>query len=349
MKFPATSNFRGLLAPSGVEADVAHVPVLAGAMHDFAVTKQYALFHVVPIVSDWERLKVETRRSGCDGCRSSWVNPPGSMSASRDVTTDMRFCSSPLFLATRAASSSRILVALRRLDPTLNVAHGTSFVAGDDSADRLTQVRLTALFAAGRGRSTGILWIACFLSMGSIAMLASWLPAFFQTMNGISIQRFAVVAFAGLPGSLAGILCSGWLLSRAAAHRVIPVTYLGLAGSLVALGYVPFGTPLFTMFVAAWGFFQSGGQAMLNVLTTQAYPANIRGTGMGWAGGMGRIGGIVAPLLGGYALGVGMTLRPTLSLAALLPLGVAIAVAAIRTSGNSDRVAKTAAVAMTNR
>ena len=33
--------------------------------------------------------------------------------------------------------------------------------------------------------------------MGNIALLAAWLPTFFQEMGGISIQRFAIAAMIG--------------------------------------------------------------------------------------------------------------------------------------------------------
>jgi hypothetical protein len=38
----------------------------------------------------------------------------------------------------------------------------------------------------------------------------------------------------------------------------------------------------------------------------ELYPARMRTTGIGWALGIGRLGGIVAPVLGGYLLAVGL-------------------------------------------
>ncbi|MCY1399519.1 putative 3-hydroxyphenylpropionic transporter MhpT [compost metagenome] len=42
-----------------------------------------------------------------------------------------------------------------------------------------------------------------------------------------------------------------------------------------------------------------GTQILANACTVQFYPAHIRSTGLGWAMGIGRIGAIIGPLLGG--------------------------------------------------
>jgi AAHS family 4-hydroxybenzoate transporter-like MFS transporter len=54
--------------------------------------------------------------------------------------------------------------------------------------------------------------------------------------------------------------------------------------------------------VSAAGFCVIGGQNSANALTSEFYPTAIRSTGVGWAFGIGRIGSIVGPLLGGVLL-----------------------------------------------
>jgi MFS family permease len=138
--------------------------------------------------------------------------------------------------------------------------------------------------------------------MGSIAMMAAWLPTFYHDMQGVPIRRFAVFAMVGFVGGLCGTLTAGWMMDRLGARRLIPAIYLCLALAVCALGFVRFGTPLFLALIIGWNFCQSGGQALLNTLLTRIYPARMRSTGMGWAGGIGRTGGgLVAPLFGGLA------------------------------------------------
>jgi AAHS family 4-hydroxybenzoate transporter-like MFS transporter len=51
------------------------------------------------------------------------------------------------------------------------------------------------------------------------------------------------------------------------------------------------------------GFCVSGGQKSLIALAAVFYPSPVRSTGVGWALGIGRIGGIAGPLLFGMLLG----------------------------------------------
>ena len=77
--------------------------------------------------------------------------------------------------------------------------------------------------------------------------------------------------------------------------------------------------------LVVWNFCQVGGQTGINNLTTLSYPPEMRSSGLGWAGGIGRIGGIVFPALGGAALAAALPLE-TIMLATALP---ALVVAAL--------------------
>ena len=49
-----------------------------------------------------------------------------------------------------------------------------------------------------------------------------------------------------------------------------------------------------------------GSQTGANATCGKLYPARMRTSGLGWALGIGRLGGIAAPALGGYLLSLGM-------------------------------------------
>jgi len=236
---------------------------------------------------------------------------------------------SPQYLAAKSASDARIGAILRRLRPGLTVSPGDSYLVDDGSrsADRAS---LLDIFRDGRARMTWIIWLACFFSMGNIALLAAWLPTFFQEMAGIPIQRFAVFAMIGFAGGLVGTVAMGWLLDRFRASRLIPGYYLGLSACIAALAFVPFEASLFVGVLLAMNFFQTGGQTGLNTLMTRVYPASMRSTGLGWAGGAGRIGGIIAPVAGGFAVASHLSLANTLLATAVMPLIVALLALLIR-------------------
>ena len=226
-------------------------------------------------------------------------------------------------LAGRSGRDREIIRTLRRLDRGVELKGDEDFVAGDGSR-RAESSSLFEIFKDGRARSTVVLWLCCVFSMGNIALLAAWMATFFQEMAGVPIQKFGVLSLQAFVGSVAGVLTMGWLMDRISPVKLIPIYYVGLAASLVSLALAPFGTPGFLAALIAWNFCQSGGQAGLNNLAALIYPASMRSTGLGWAGGAGRVGGVIAPLFGGVALASGMPLLQTLLIIAVPSLIVAM-------------------------
>ena len=178
-------------------------------------------------------------------------------------------------------------------------------------------MKLDALFRGRLLLATALLWSTYFFALGSIALLTSWMATLFQEIGGISIQRFAMVSLFGFIGSFAGMLGVGWLMDRFGHLRTLPWIFLLNAVALVTLSYIPFGTVAFILALILWQFCQSGGQAGLNAVAAAHYPPDIRSTGVGAAFGSGRIGGVVAPLVGGLALASHLTLQQSFWLMAL--------------------------------
>ena len=59
---------------------------------------------------------------------------------------------------------------------------------------------------------------------------------------------------------------------------------------------------LVTIAIFIAGFCIVGGQTAANALAAGFYPTSVRSTGVGWALGIGRVGSIVGPLVGGVLL-----------------------------------------------
>jgi len=226
------------------------------------------------------------------------------------------------FRAERDPSDRRIAQTIRKLDPSVQLQGDELFVLDTGQATG-RKAKLSDVFSEGRLWMTTIIWAACIFSMTNIAMMGAWLPTFFQQMAGIPIQKFAIVAMIGYLGGVAGTLCIGWLMDRVKPALLLALFYVLLAISLVALAWVPFGGVAFIVVAVLWSFFQTGGQGGLNTMITHVYPPRMRSTALGWAGGAGRVGGILAPVAGGFALAQHFSLQLTLALAATLPLAVA--------------------------
>lgn len=233
------------------------------------------------------------------------------------------------FRVTRNPQDPIIAKTVKRISPATILTGEERFFSSADKS-KAAKPHVLDVFRHGRARSSVIIFSACTLSMGTIALLAAWLPSFFQQMAGIPIQRFAIAAVIGFLGGMAGMLTIGYLMDRIRPTRLLPCYFIGYGAGLLILGHVPFGSLFFIPLLFSISFFQGGGQAGLNMLMAQIYPTSIRSTGIGWAGGAGRIGGVILPLFGGLALASSFTLPLTLSLVAIAPFIVALLVLLLR-------------------
>jgi AAHS family 4-hydroxybenzoate transporter-like MFS transporter len=220
------------------------------------------------------------------------------------------------FRVTRNARDPRIGAAIRRIDPAARIAGGEVFHLGE-TARPVEKLGPLAMFSGPYLAQTSILFAACFLAMGNIALLANWLPTYFQELGGLPIQEFAKYMIIGFLGGAVGTLTIGRLMDRMNPYAMIAAFFVVDALALASLGYLPAGTAAFVLGLVVWNFCQTGGQTGINTLATLGYPPEMRSSGIGWAGATGRIGGIVFPLAGGMALGTALSLQAIMLLIAV--------------------------------
>jgi len=108
---------------------------------------------------------------------------------------------------------------------------------------------------------------------------------------------------------------------------IILVVEFGLSVLLIAaLAFTDTSFLLIMGVTFVLGCSVQGAQAALNAVAASFYPTPMRSTGVGWALGVGRVGSIVGPVLGGVLLSMDWTPRQIL-LTGMLPAfsaGVAI-------------------------
>lgn len=161
--------------------------------------------------------------------------------------------------------------------------------------------RTADLLKPGLRRTTLLLWLMWFaISLGYYGVF-TWLPSFFRS-SGMELlpvyQNTFILALAQLPGYFsAAYLVEKWGRRRTLAFYLVAsgvFTYLfALANSINMLIAMGIWISFFTL--GAWG--------ALYAYTPEAYPTNLRGTGMGAASGWTRIAGAIAPLLGAALIG----------------------------------------------
>jgi AAHS family 4-hydroxybenzoate transporter-like MFS transporter len=230
------------------------------------------------------------------------------------------------FRTRRDASDAKIAETVAKMDPTA-LAGGEAFHYGAPRPPAQKHGPL-ALLQPPYFLQTVLLWVACFLSLGNIALLTNWMATFFQELGGIPIEQFAVSAMISFIGGATGTLIMGYLMDRVNPYWLIVAFFLVEAVALYTLGQVPFTSGLFLGALIMWNFTQVGGQTGINNLATLSYPPEMRSSGIGWAGGWGRIAGIaIAPFAGAAALRMELPLSTIMAGVALLAVGVALLIA----------------------
>jgi AAHS family 4-hydroxybenzoate transporter-like MFS transporter len=202
------------------------------------------------------------------------------------------------FLIARGTDPRRIAAIMARVAPGFAGGPGVRFIPGT-AAPKGMPVR--HLFTEGRALGTILLWVPYFMNLLIIYFVISWLPAVLrQAEMPISTGVTAITLFS--LGGIAGSLLQGRAMDAFGAHTVLfgefCLTVL-LVGSLALL---PASHLLLMAVALVLGIAVQGAQAGLNALVAEFYPTAIRSTGVGWALGIGRVGSIVGPVLGGVML-----------------------------------------------
>jgi MFS transporter, AAHS family, 4-hydroxybenzoate transporter len=157
-----------------------------------------------------------------------------------------------------------------------------------------------ALFKGDRFMTTILLWILFFESFYLLWILFSWVPTLLKK-SGASVEQYSIgFAFIHL-GSVVAILCIGCLMDRFNKLNVVKYIFFCAFFAMLAFGYFATGYPFAVVIVVSIlaGFFVNGGNSSLMGLASAVYPAEIRSTGIGWAYGIGKIGSLFAPVVGG--------------------------------------------------
>ncbi len=105
-------------------------------------------------------------------------------------------------------------------------------------------------------------------------------------------------------GGTIGTFGLAWLIARGGFVPMLTTTFAVATVSIALIGQPGLSLALLSVivFIAGWGVI--GGQPGINALSATYYPTSLRSTGVGWGLGIGRIGAIVGPYLGGELLGL---------------------------------------------
>ncbi|HEX8603833.1 MAG TPA: MFS transporter [Pseudoduganella sp.] len=186
---------------------------------------------------------------------------------------------------------------------------------------------LGALFAEGRGASTLMFWLTCFMTLFMVYALSSWLT---KLMAGAGYGLGSALTFVLVlnAGAIVGAVGGGALADRLPIKRVLVGMYL-LAGVAISLLGYKLATGALYVVVALAGATTIGTQIVICAYCGQYYPTAIRSTGVGFMLGFARIGAISAPILIGLLVGMELPLQYNFIAIALPSLLAAVTVTLI--------------------
>lgn len=163
---------------------------------------------------------------------------------------------------------------------------------------------VVALLKGATLRITLLLWLAFFCVMTSYYFVVSWTPKLLGALQSPAAGIQSGVAFNF--GCMLGALAFAGLSTKVAV-RPLTLGLVSLAAAAVGLlGWSAAQADLSLVMAFAAGFGIFGAVSGLYTLVPALYPPTGRATGLGIAVGVGRIGGILAPLIAGVLLDGGL-------------------------------------------
>ncbi|MCH4244857.1 niacin transporter NiaP [Acinetobacter gerneri] len=151
------------------------------------------------------------------------------------------------------------------------------------------------LWSGGFAKRSLMLWLIWFGIVYSYYGIFTWLPSLLVKQGYSIVQSFEYVLIMIL-AQLPGYVAAAWLVEKLGRKA----TLAGFIGMCAVSAYF-FGQASTVGMIMFWGclmsFFNLGAWGVLYTYTPEQYPANIRAFGSGWASAIGRLGGIVAPMV----------------------------------------------------
>ncbi len=210
------------------------------------------------------------------------------------------------FLVNRESRPAEVTTLVNRLSPASALDGSETFVLPEGKP--LPGFTAKHLLTQGRAINTALLWLAFFCNLLVIYSIASWLPLLLRDTGvtlATALRLGGMVPWAGIVSTVV----LGPLVDRLGATGVVTVLYTLAAGFIFAIGLAGANVSLLAATIVGCGMCVIGGQSFINVLSAVIYPTSVRSTGVGWALGVGRIGAVVGPVVGGLLLAAHITAR----------------------------------------
>lgn len=160
------------------------------------------------------------------------------------------------------------------------------------------------LFAQPFLRNSLAIWVTSFMGLLLVYALNTWLPALMVAAD-YGLERGLWLLLLLNAGAICGLLVAGQVGDRIGLKPAAILWFLAGAVLLAGLSVrVPVG--LLYPLVFLTGCFVFSAQVLVYAFTAASHPPAIRATALGMSAGVGRIGAIMGPLVGGTLVSLGI-------------------------------------------
>jgi AAHS family 4-hydroxybenzoate transporter-like MFS transporter len=205
---------------------------------------------------------------------------------------------SPRFLIAHRADAPATLAILRKLNVSTQAA-----------ASKLVDVAkgnpVQQLFTGGLALTTMLVWVVFFANLLNMYLFSYWMPTVLN-LSGLKPEVAVFYASMFQLGGILSCLLLGPMIDRFGAPKVLACSFASGVIFILAVGLGNLPVPFIAIPILGAGAAMIGSQLGANAMVAALYPARIRSTGVGWALGVGRLGGIAGPAIGGTLLGLGL-------------------------------------------
>jgi AAHS family 4-hydroxybenzoate transporter-like MFS transporter len=234
---------------------------------------------------------------------------------------------SPRYLARLPERWPQLRTLLRRLGH--HVPDDAVFVDATEKA--VTRVSPRELLVPEYRRDTLALCASFFFCLLSVYVGVNWVPSMLVGAGfDVGMASYGLTAFN--LGGVVGAILGAVMIMRLGSRLTMLVMAAGAIAGAVVLAMMPIGTESAGAVLAMLGW--TGGlinavQTTMYALAAHVYPTAVRATGVGAAVAFGRIGGVLSPSVGSWALESGGSSRYFGLMAATMVLAF-VALSAIR-------------------
>jgi putative MFS transporter len=237
-----------------------------------------------------------------------WALVLGAVPALYAVVVRLRLPESVRFLESKGRHDEAEAV-VRRFEDSAGGRRGAEAAPAPDEAAETVRAgstsRVGRLWSRPLRRRTAALWAVWFCVNFSYYGAFIWLPSLLYASGFSLVRSFGytlLITLAQLPGyAVAAVLVEVW-----GRRSTLVAALVGSAAAAALFANADSTAAVLTAGMLL-SFFNLGAWGALYAVTPELYPTSARGTGAGWAAGVGRIASVVAPLSVPLLIGAGGT------------------------------------------